>query len=113
MKKSLLLFALIVSSCSSFKSGLTIQANETFILGESNSKNYSAELLNISNYEVKIRGEKKQNGEYTQVFTLPPKVKVNVYIISLNLIFAAIGIIILFATFSSITRFVPKININT
>ncbi|MBL6678281.1 MAG: ABC transporter permease [Flavobacteriaceae bacterium] len=35
------------------------------------------------------------------------------YIISLNLIFAAIGIIILFVTFSSITRFVPTININT
>jgi len=34
------------------------------------------------------------------------------YIISLNLIFAAIGIIILFVTFSSITRFVPTININ-
>tara|TARA_B000000557_G_scaffold229559_1_gene201795 strand:- start:130 stop:474 length:345 start_codon:yes stop_codon:yes gene_type:complete len=82
MKKLLLLFALIVSSCSSFKSGLTIPANETFILGESNLKNYSAELLNISNYEVKIRGEKKQNGEYTQVFTLPPRVKVNLYVSS-------------------------------
>ena len=35
------------------------------------------------------------------------------YIISLNLIFASIGIIILFVTFSSITRFVPTININT
>jgi lipoprotein-releasing system permease protein len=35
------------------------------------------------------------------------------YIISLNLIFAAIGIIILFVTFSSITRFVPTININS
>ena len=35
------------------------------------------------------------------------------YIISLNLFFVIIGIIILFATFSSITRFVPKININT
>jgi len=61
MKKLLFLFALIISSCSSFKSGLTIPANETFILGESNSKNYSAELVNTSNYEVKIRGEKKQN----------------------------------------------------
>ena len=38
---------------------------------------------------------------------------VDPYIISLNLIFAAIGIIILFVTFSSITRFVPTININT
>ena len=35
------------------------------------------------------------------------------YIISLNLFFVIIGIIILFVTFSSITRFVPKININT
>ena len=78
MKKLILLFALIVSSCSSFKSGLTIQANETFILGESNSKNYSAELVNTSNYEVKIRGEKKQNGEYTQGCSLAPKGKAKV-----------------------------------
>ena len=35
------------------------------------------------------------------------------YIVSLNLIFAAIGIIILYVAFSSITRFVPTININT
>jgi uncharacterized protein YcfL len=82
MKKLLLLFALIVSSCSSFKSGLTIPANETFILGESNLKNYSAELLNISNYEVKIRGVKKQNGEYTQGIGLAPKGKVTIYVSS-------------------------------
>jgi len=81
MKKLLFLFVLLITSCA-FKSGLTIPANETFILGESNLKNYSAELLNISNYEVKIRGEKKQNGEYTQVFTLPPRVKANVYVSS-------------------------------
>ena len=42
----LLLFIPLVLGCSSFKSGLTIPANETFILGESNSKNYSAELVN-------------------------------------------------------------------
>ena len=35
------------------------------------------------------------------------------YIISLNLFFVIIGTIILFATFSSITRFVPTININS
>ena len=35
------------------------------------------------------------------------------YIISLNLFFVIIGTIILFVTFSSITRFVPTININT
>ena len=78
----LLLFIPLVLGCSSFKSGLTIPANETFILGESNSKNYSAELVNTSNYEVKIRGEKKQNGEYTQRFGLAPKGKVTVYVSS-------------------------------
>ena len=82
MKKLLFLFALIISSCSSFKSGLTIPANEAFILGESNSKNYSAELVNTSNNEVKIRGEKKQNGEYTQGFGLAPKGKATVYVSS-------------------------------
>tara|TARA_B100000242_G_C43032114_1_gene480941 strand:+ start:209 stop:1441 length:1233 start_codon:yes stop_codon:yes gene_type:complete len=35
------------------------------------------------------------------------------YIISINLFFIIIGTIILFATFSSITRFVPTININS
>jgi hypothetical protein len=84
MKKLLLvmLFIPIVLGCSSFKSGLTIPANQTFILGESNSKNYSAELVNTSDYEVKIRDEKKQNGEYTQGFGLAPKGKVTVYVSS-------------------------------
>ena len=81
MKKLLFLFVLSITSCA-FKSGLTIPANETFILGEGNSKNYSAELVNTSNYEVKIRGEKKQNGEYTQGFGLAPKGKVTVYVSS-------------------------------
>ena len=80
--KKIILLLLFVTSCSTFKSGLTIPANETFILGESNSKNYSAELLNTSDYEVKIRGEKKQNGEYTQGFGLAPKGKVTVYVSS-------------------------------
>ena len=62
MKKLLFLFALIISSCSSFKSGLTIPANETFILGESNSKNYSAELVNTSNYEIKLEVKKNKMG---------------------------------------------------
>jgi hypothetical protein len=80
--KKLILLLLFVTSCSTFKSGLTIPANETFILGESNSKNYSAELVNTSDYEVKIRGGKKQNGEYTQGFGLAPKGKVTVYVSS-------------------------------
>ena len=80
--KKIILLLLFVTSCSTFKSGLTIPANETFILGESNSKNYSAELVNTSNYEVKIRGEKKQTGEYTQGLGLAPKSKVTVYVSS-------------------------------
>ena len=82
MRKPLLLFIIIISSCSSFKSGLTIPANETFILGESNLKNYSAELVNTSNCEVKIRGEKKQNGEFSQGFRLAPKGEVTIYVSS-------------------------------
>ena len=78
----ILLFVPLALGCSTFKSGLTIPANKTFILGESNSKNYSAELVNTSDYEVKIRGEKKQNGEYTQGFGLAPKGKVTVYVSS-------------------------------
>ena len=80
--KCLLLFVSLTLGCTAVKSGLTIPANETFILGESNSKNYSAELVNTSDYEVKIRGEKKQNGEYTQGFGLAPKGKVTVYVSS-------------------------------
>lgn len=82
MKKVLITLFLFVTSCSTFKSGLTIPANETFILGESNLKKFSAELLNTSDYEVKIRGEKKQTGEYTQGFGLVPKGKVTVYVSS-------------------------------
>ncbi len=81
MKKLLFLFVLSITSCA-FKSGLTIPTNETFILGEGNSKNYSAELVNTSNYEVKIRGEKKQTGEYTRGLGLAPKGKVTVYVSS-------------------------------
>ena len=84
MKNLQFLFALIISSCSSFKSGLTIPANETFILGESNSKNYSSELVNTLNFEVKIRGEIKQTGEYNQVIGLLPKGRVTVYVSSVK-----------------------------
>ena len=59
----LLLFIPLVLGCSSFKSGLTIPANQTFILGESNSKNSTAEIVNNSHYEVKIRDKKKKNGK--------------------------------------------------
>ena len=39
-------------------------------------------MVNTSNCEVKIRGEKKQNGEFSQGFGLAPKGKVTIYVSS-------------------------------
>lgn len=81
MKKLLLLlFILIVFSCSTFKSGLTIPANQTFILGEFNDKNYSAELVNKSNLTVIVKASDKKTSEITQSFGLAPKGRNKVYI---------------------------------
>ena len=52
MDKIFFLCAVLFVSCSAFKSGLTIPANETFILGEYNTKNYRAEITNTSNFKV-------------------------------------------------------------
>ena len=71
---------LILNSCSSFKSGLTIPANQTFLLGEFNDKNYSAELINNSNLTVIVKAVDKNSGEVTQDFGLIPKGKTKVYI---------------------------------
>ena len=54
MDKIFFLCAVLFVSCSAFKSGLTIPANETFILGEYNTKNYRAEITNTSNFKVLI-----------------------------------------------------------
>ena len=69
-------------SCYALKSGVTIPANETFILGESNTKNYRAEIKNTSKFKILIKGEKKQTGEYTQGVELPPKRYLRLYISS-------------------------------
>ena len=82
MERSLffLTILLILNSCSSFKSGLTIPANQTFLLGEFNDKNYSAELINNSNLKVIVRAVDKNSGDVTQSFGLKPKGKTKVYI---------------------------------
>ena len=82
MKKSLFVFIvlLILNSCSSFKSGLTIPANQTFLLGEFNDKNYTAELVNKSNVTVIVKAVDKNSGEVTQSFGLAPKGRTKVYI---------------------------------
>jgi len=59
MKRLIFVSFVLALSCTTFKSGLSIPPNKTFILGESNSKNYSAELVNTSNYEVKNKRRKK------------------------------------------------------
>ena len=74
-----------------------IPGNILFIIVSSVQNNYNILKLNPDDYYVD-----------SIPFIVDP-----LYIISLNLIFAAIGIIILFVTFSSITRFVPTININS
>jgi len=74
-----------------------IPGNILFIIVSFIQNNYNILKLNPNDYYVE-----------SIPFIVDP-----LYIISLNLIFAAIGIIILFVTFSSITRFVPTININS
>ena len=78
--KKLLLFSLLIVSCSSFKSGLTIPANQTFILGEYNDKNYSAQLKNKSNFTVIVKAIDKNSEAVTQSFGLGAKGKTKIYI---------------------------------
>ncbi len=82
MQKVLGVAAILLTllSCSTFKSGLTIPANQTFLLGEYNDQNYSAELINRSNLTVTIKAVDKNSGEVTQSFGLAPKGKTKVYI---------------------------------
>ncbi len=74
-----------------------IPGNILFIIVSFVQNNYNILKLNPNDYYVD-----------SIPFIVDP-----IYIISLNLIFVIIGTIILFVTFSSITRFVPTININT
>ena len=74
-----------------------IPGNILFIIVSFAQNNYNILKLNPNDYYVD-----------SIPFIVDP-----IYIISLNLVFVIIGTIILFVTFSSITRFVPTININT
>ena len=82
MRKLLFAFTILLTlnSCSTFKSGLTIPSNQTFLLGEFNDKNYSAELVNKSNLTVIVKTLDKNSGEVTQSFGLAPKGRTKVYI---------------------------------
>ena len=76
----LFLTLLFITSCSTFRSGLTVPANQTFLLGEFNDKNYSAELINKSDLTVTVKAIDKNTGEVTQSFGLAPKGKTKIYI---------------------------------
>ena len=82
MKKLLIACTVLLTlhSCSTFKSGLTIPANQTFLLGEFNDKNYTAELINRSNLTVIVKAVDKNSGELTQHLDLAPKGRTKVYI---------------------------------
>lgn len=82
MKKILLIGLLFftANSCGSFKSGLTIPANQTFILGELNTKNYSAELTNDSKLKVLIRIQSRTSGQILNQLELEPNQKVKLFI---------------------------------
>lgn len=67
-------------SCSTFKSGLTIPANQTFLLGELNDENYTATLVNRSGFTVLVQAIDKHTGNITQGFGLAPKGKTKLYV---------------------------------
>ena len=83
----LLLFIPLALGCSSFKSGLTIPANQTFILGEFNNKNYSAELINQSELKVMVKVIEKESGVVIRSFGLAPKERTKIYISKTNTVY--------------------------
>ena len=83
----LLLFIPLVLGCSSFKSGLTIPANQTFILGEFNNKNYSAELINQSELKVMVKVIEKESGVVIRSFGLAPNERTKIYISKTNTVY--------------------------
>ena len=70
-----LISAVIFYSCSTTKSGITIPANQTFLLGELNDENYSVELINKSNLIISIKVINKKSNQIVEKFDLEPQVK--------------------------------------
>ena len=81
--KKLVLISLVVFasvSCGSFNSGLSIPSNQTFVLGELNTKNYSAELSNVSEFTVIVSIQSKTSGQILNELELEPNQKIKVFI---------------------------------
>ena len=62
-------------NCSTTKSGINIPANQTFLLGELNDENYSAELTNKSNLIITVKVFNKKSNQIVEKFDLEPQVK--------------------------------------
>ena len=75
-----IVLSFIFVSCGSFKSGLSIPANQTFVLGELNTKNYSAELSNVSEFTVLVSIQSKTSGQILNELELEPNQKIKVFI---------------------------------
>ena len=70
-----LISVVIFYTCSTTKSGITIPANQTFLLGELNDENYSVELINKSNLIISIKVINKKSNQIVEKFDLEPQVK--------------------------------------
>ena len=70
-----LISLVILYNCSTTKSGITIPANQTFLLGELNDKNYSVELINKSNLIITVKVFNKKSNQIVEKFDLEPQVK--------------------------------------
>tara|TARA_B100001093_G_scaffold520524_1_gene617673 strand:- start:19447 stop:19800 length:354 start_codon:yes stop_codon:yes gene_type:complete len=82
MKKLLLIGLVFFAVISSrfLKSGLTIPAKQTFILGELNAKNYSAEFPYVSEFKVLITIQSKTSAQILNELELQPNQKIKLFI---------------------------------
>jgi len=87
MKPILIFLAVWFGSCTTLKSGLTIPANQTFLLGEGNDKNYAAEFVNKSNFEVTVKTVDRSSGNVNQTVELRPNIRKKVYISRSELVY--------------------------
>ena len=87
MKPILIFLAVGFGSCTTLKSGLTIPANQTFLLGEGNDKTYAAEFVNKSNFEVTVKTVDRSSGNVNQTVELRPNIRKKVYISRSELVY--------------------------
>lgn len=79
-----LIFALALllglSSCSTSRAGITIPANQEFVLGEYEKSSFRVSLKNTSKLQVQVSAVEKNSGLQTQGFGLAGKGETKLYI---------------------------------